>query len=289
MILRFFFSLILFCHCHYYSIAQENGGVCVQFIHTETNEDNIVQPQFDGGETALYKYFTDNIKYPLLLVDIEMEGETLVKVNIGKDGSINDVKFLKGFDPLADDRIESVLKAMPKWIPGSINETPVDMSIELKVSFTLNNDLRNYVKDQKKNGISIEELDKAENDSRKKAIPINDKTTKATTEGDTINNKPPEFPGGQKALEAYLKKNLKYPKKAIENKLEGRVIFNITVSATGEITDIIFRNGFHYECNEEAYYLIKKMPDWTPGLKKGKPTSMQIILTIPFILPEQTL
>lgn len=286
---KILFLLLLLCSFfHYTTIAQANGGVTVQIVKTNADKEGITLPQFEGGETALYQYLTDNIKYPLLLIDIEMEGDTQVKANIGKDGSVNDIEILRGFDPLADDRIIYALKAMPKWKPATKQGIAIEMPVVLNVSFTLNDELRNFVKEQKKDGVSLEQLDEAENRQREQALISSEDTTPTpTVETDTTANRPPEFPGGKEALDTYFKKNLKYPKKALEKKLEGRVIFNITVSAKGEITDIIFRNGFHYECNEEAYYLIKKMPDWIPGLKDGKPTSMQIILAIPFELPEQ--
>lgn len=104
-------------------------------------------------------------------------------------------------------------------------------------------------------------------------------------QSDTLRNRLPEFPGGQKALSEYLKTNLKYPKRAIQMNLEGRVVFNLSVSSDGEITKIELFKGLYSECNEEAFFLIKRMPRWIPGLKNGKPAAMQVMLPIAFVLP----
>lgn len=287
MTYRFLFLSLLLCCYFNFIVAQDNNGVTVKRITpNDVIENGVVPPQFEGGDVALFEFLENNIKYPLLLVDIEMEGETQVKFMVKKDGSVSNIEMVRGFDPLADDRVIHVLEIMPNWIPGSISGSATDMQVDLNISFKLTDDLRNFVKEQKDQGISLEDLDKEFNNKQKQNITsLKEEDIIPTHRLDTLNNKPPKFPGGEKGLEEYLKKNLKYPKKALEQKLEGRVVFTITISAQGEITDIIMHRGFHYECNQEAYYLIKKMPDWIPGLKDGKPSSMQVILPIAFTLP----
>lgn len=263
--------------------AFSQSGIKVELIKSDEVKNGVVAPQFDGGEEALYNYLTDKIRYPLLLVDIEMEGDVYVKANIGQKGNVGDVEIVRGFDPLADDRVVSAVKRMPRWIPATMNGEVIDMPIELKVVFTLNDSLRNYVIEQKKNGVSLEDLDKSSQEILEKESLGKDEDNKSKQ--DTLENRLPEFPGGKVALDAYLKENLKYPKKAIQMKVEGRAVFNITVSAEGEITNIVLYKGLYYECNEEAYFLIKRMPKWTPGLKDGKPAAMEVLLPIPFVLP----
>lgn len=286
MILKLFLILSISLIHNLISISEK--GVSVKLIETDSSADNIITPQFNGGEEALYKYMTDKINYPLLLVDIEMEGDVHTKVHIGKDGEIKGIDILQGFDPLADDRVIDVIKRMPKWIPATSNGEPIETTIELICSFTLNDSLRNYVKEQKENGVSLEELEESLHsniEEENKEINIVEEK-EISAEKDPSKNRLPEFPGGKKALEAHLKENLKYPKAALDMNIEGRVVFNLTVSAEGEIINIVLHKGLYYECNEEAYYLIKRMPKWTPGVKDGKPTTMQVLLPIPFVLPK---
>lgn len=279
---KIFVLLAVFFSSLYPAFSQ--SGITAELIKPGEVENGVISPQFEGGEDALYKYLTDKIKYPLLLVDIEMEGEVYVKADIGEDGDAKNVEIIRGFDPLADDRVVNAVKRMPRWIPATINGEAMSMPIELKVGFTLTDSLRNYVIEQKKNGVSLEDLDKSSQEILEKESLETDDNNK--NKQDALENRLPEYPGGKEALDAYLKENLKYPKKAIQMKVEGRAVFNITVSAEGEITNIVLYKGFYYECNEEAYFLIKRMPKWIPGLKDGKPTAMEVLLPIPFVLPK---
>jgi len=260
------------------------SGVTAKLIKPDSSEEGVVEPQFPKGEEALYKYLSDNIKYPTLLVNIEMEGDVHVKFTIDKVGAVKNVEIIRGFDPLADDEVVEVIRKMPDWIPGAdISGNTTDLSIELLVTFTINEELRNRLKELEEKGTDSQDSSKTEESSQTEEIlDSNENSVKS----DTLLNKLPEYPGGQKALEEYLKANLKYPKKAIQLMIQGRVILNLFVSAEGEITRVELIRGIYSECNEEAYFLVKKMPKWNPGLKDGKPTAMQVILPIPFELPK---
>lgn len=286
MILKLLLILSLSLNHNFSSIS--GNGITVKLVESNSSAENIEAPQFDGGEEALSKYITDRLSYPLLLVDIEMEGDVRTKVHIGKDGAVKGIDILQGFDPLADDRVIDLIKKMPNWLPASKGGEPIEAAVELIISFTLNDSLRNYVREQKEKGVSLEELDKSlQTNIEEEKEEINKEEAKVVVEQkDSSLNRLPEFPGGKKALEAHLKENLKYPKAALDMNIEGRVVFNLTVSAEGEITNVVLHKGLYYECNEEAYYLIKRMPKWTPGLKGGKPTTMEVLLPIPFVLPK---
>ena len=240
-----------------------------------------IPPQFPGGESALYRYLSDNIKYPPVLIKIKMEGSLNLIFKINKEGEIKNIAILNGFDPDADDEVMRVMRRMPKWIPASVKGEVVDFSQFINITFTITETLLEELKHPK-------EDKPAQTDPLVTIIP-NDSVQiieKPIIEPviDSLNTDP-QFPGGKEALEAYLKANMKYPKRAIEYRITGRVIFNIEVSAEGEITKIWLFKGLFPDCNEEAFYLIKKMPRWIPGLKDGKPATKQIMLPIPFELP----
>lgn len=280
MIRRIFILFIILSG--FLSIASAQNGITVKLVKSEITGQATLVPQFLGGEEALLKYFMDNVKYPALLIKIEMEGDVHARFVIGKDGSVGNIEILRGFDPLADDQIVEAIKKMPNW---TMAKEAVDYPVEVIIDFKLNDELRSQLAE-------IERREKEANNSKKNAL-----ENASTVEGesqdedktiakiDTLKNKLPEFPGGQKALDEYIKANLKYPKRAIQMNIEGRVVFNLSVSSDGEITKIELFKGVYSECNEEGYYLIKKMPKWTPGLKDGKPVAMQVMIPIPFVLP----
>lgn len=277
-------SILLYLFLSNLLALYTQDGVSFKLIESKDTTENIVPPRYEGGNDTLYKYLTDNIKYPLLLVDIEMEGDIQTKIRIGENGEIKNINILRGFDPLADERVERAVRRMPKWLPGTIDGKAIETDVELLVSFTLTDSLRNFVKEQKEKGISLNDIDTLIEDSHPQKEKVETESPKLFS--DTLENRLPEFPGGKEALDSYIKENIKYPKRAIKEKIEGKVIFLLTVSTEGEITKIVLRKGLGYECNDEAFYLIKRMPKWIPGLKNGKPTTMDVLLPIPFVLPK---
>lgn len=95
----------------------------------------------------------------------------------------------------------------------------------------------------------------------------------------------PSFPGGVEALFAYLSKNVKYPKVAQENKIEGRVIVQFVVAKDGKIEDAkVVRSGGDPSLDKEAVRVIKSMPSWKPGTQRGKPVRVKYTVPVNFRL-----
>lgn len=102
---------------------------------------------------------------------------------------------------------------------------------------------------------------------------------------DTIYANPevlPQFTGGQKALVAYLQKNMRYPEKAQLRRASGVVYINFIVSETGKIINAQVVRGPGYGLNEEALRLVWLMPAWTPGLVKNEPVRVSLTMPIAF-------
>ncbi|HEY4785792.1 MAG TPA: energy transducer TonB, partial [Bacteroidales bacterium] len=96
--------------------------------------------------------------------------------------------------------------------------------------------------------------------------------------------KTPEFPGGQEALNTFLKQNLQYPKTAKEMGISGRVIVQFMVNENGDISDIKVIRGIGGGCDEEAVRVIKKMGKWVPAKQNGKAVKSLFTLPITFSL-----
>lgn len=92
----------------------------------------------------------------------------------------------------------------------------------------------------------------------------------------------PEFKGD---LYKYLASEVKYPESARKDKVEGRVILQFVVNAQGKIGSI--RNvspKADERLVKEAIRVVSAMPDWKPGMNKGKPVSAEMTLPIDFRL-----
>ncbi len=96
--------------------------------------------------------------------------------------------------------------------------------------------------------------------------------------------KMPSFPGGQKALNAFLNKNIKYPKDAKKKGIQGRVFCNFIVERDGSITNVRVVKSADPSLDNEAVRVLQTMPKWIPGKQVGIPLRVKYTLIIPFIL-----
>ena len=96
----------------------------------------------------------------------------------------------------------------------------------------------------------------------------------------------PEFPGGMSGLMKYLRDNLKYPVKAIEKKIEGRVTISFVVSRDGSLRDFRIVRGVDPDLDAEALRVAKSMPNWKPGKQRGKNVAVKYTLPINFRYPQ---
>lgn len=94
-------------------------------------------PMYPGGDGALLGYFRDNIHYPTVAAENGVQGRVVVGFVVERDGSITDVKILRGVDPSLDREAMRVVKSMPKWTPGKQNGSAVRVKYQVPVSFRL--------------------------------------------------------------------------------------------------------------------------------------------------------
>lgn len=71
--------------------------------------------------------------------------------------------------------------------------------------------------------------------------------------------KVPQYPGGREYFKQFIKKNLKYPEKALVDKIEGLVLLSADVTDRGEVQNIKVEKGIGFGCDEEAVRLLGMM------------------------------
>lgn len=97
----------------------------------------------------------------------------------------------------------------------------------------------------------------------------------------------PEFPGGEKALRAFLTENVKYPSIAKENGIYGRVICQFIVEKDGSISNVrAAKSSGERSLDNEAIRVIKSMPKWKPGKQRNEPVRTRFTLPISFKLDD---
>ena len=94
-------------------------------------------PQFPGGETKLMEYIAKNLTYPQEARDKGIDGRVFVAMVIEKDGSVSNVKVLRGIGGGCDEEAVRVISALPKWKPGKMKGEPVPVSYQIPINFKL--------------------------------------------------------------------------------------------------------------------------------------------------------
>ena len=99
-----------------------------------------VMPEFPGGQKALYSYMGENIKYPEEAKKKGLSGTVYVTFIILEDGRVSNAEILRGAGNGFDEEALRVVKAMPKWKPGTQDGKPVNVVFNLPIKFNLAED-----------------------------------------------------------------------------------------------------------------------------------------------------
>ncbi len=96
-------------------------------------------PEFPGGNTALLKFISENIKYPAEAQNNSIQGRVSLKFVVNPDGSVGRIEIILGIDPLLDEEAIRVVRSLPKFIPGKQGGVAVPVWFSLPVRFKLEN------------------------------------------------------------------------------------------------------------------------------------------------------
>ncbi len=94
----------------------------------------------------------------------------------------------------------------------------------------------------------------------------------------------PEYPGGPKALTAFIQSNLKFPKEAFDKKIEGTVVLKAEINFRGEIIDTKIISGIGFGCDEEAERVVRLLKFHVDKIRNMKITYFKTF-NIQFKLP----
>lgn len=109
----------------------------------QVDADNVYEeadqmPEFPGGQSALKKYLSDNVRYPALAAEYGKQGTAIIQFVVNADGSISDVEVARSAgDSSLDKEAIRVVKSMPKWNPGKKYGQNVKVRTKTNVAFRL--------------------------------------------------------------------------------------------------------------------------------------------------------
>ena len=204
-------------------------------------------PQFPGGEAALMKYLKENVKYPPKAAKDSIQGRVVVQFVVDSLGYVGEVKVVRSVSEDLDAEAVRVVKTLPRFAPGRMFGKVVNVWYTLPVTFKLQ--------------------DKLEPEKPK------DVEVKA------------EFPGGQEALNQFLKDHIKYPPKAAKRRIQGRVEVAFWIDKSGKVHDIRVVDSVDKDLDKEAVRVCKLLPDFVPATMNGEPVEVLFKLPIRFKIP----
>lgn len=113
------------------------GGLNFSFFKRprkiEAVEGSEWMPEFMGGESEMYKYIKDNLKYPR---NSSSKGRTVIRFVVTEKGKVNDVTILKSSgSKVLDNTAKKIVERMPDWEPGLKNGKPVSVYFSLPFNF----------------------------------------------------------------------------------------------------------------------------------------------------------
>ena len=117
----------------YVPVEVEEEEVSEQEVFTIVEE----MPSYPGGDVKLYEYLGKNIKYPQIARESGIQGRVFVNFVVEPDGSVSNVKVMRGIGGGCDEEAMRVIKSMPKWKPGKQRGKAVRVTYTIPVVFKL--------------------------------------------------------------------------------------------------------------------------------------------------------
>jgi periplasmic protein TonB len=115
-------------------IFVEEEEVAEETIFTIVEDD----PEFPGGQTALMQYLQSSLRYPTMAREAGIQGTVFVTFVVERDGSITDVRILRGVGGGLDEEAVRVVRNMPRWKAGRQRGQAVRVQFNLPIRFVLN-------------------------------------------------------------------------------------------------------------------------------------------------------
>jgi len=93
-----------------------------------------INPHFPGGMKAMQEYIKENLNYPDVARNLNISGSIHVFIVVLSDGSLRDIKIVKGLQPDLDKEAIRVVKSMPLWKPGIRGGEPVNVRCVIPIT-----------------------------------------------------------------------------------------------------------------------------------------------------------
>lgn len=245
--------------------------------------------QRDCVVNFINSHIEKNLKYPEEAKKVNIESKVFCTFTIDENGKVT-VTEAKGqptsFKKAFENEAIRVLNLLPKFIPGKLNNQLVKVQAQYTVEFKLENSgiIRvNEIVESYPVSVTAESyeeyLDEAVPFAVVEQIPLFE-VCKNVDKKDHMNC-------FQEEISKHIKKELKYPKEAKKNKVEDRVVTVFEIDKQGKVISIHVRgkkSEYQLLFEAEAKRIIEALPQFSPGLQRGKPVVVKYGIPISFTL-----
>lgn len=96
------------------------------------------KPSFNGGDANEFsKWVNQRLQYPEIAKENGVQGRVMLQFTVNTDGSVSNVKVLRGVDPSLDKEAVRVVSSSPKWKAGKQRDRAVKVTYTFPVIFQL--------------------------------------------------------------------------------------------------------------------------------------------------------
>lgn len=96
----------------------------------------------------------------------------------------------------------------------------------------------------------------------------------------------PEYPGGVEPLQAFLRRQLRYPPQYVRTHIEGRLFVAFILDRNGQVQRPAVVKGLAEHCDAEALRVVRLLPPFAPGRHHGQPVDVRYVLALRFACDE---
>jgi|SRR5574344_139606 protein TonB len=131
------------------NVEDNNTGVQIMDYVETAKEETVAEeaipfqlveekPKFNNGDANEFsKWVANNLQYPEVAKENGVQGRVMLQFTVNPDGSVSDVKVLRGVDPSLDKEAVRVVSTSPKWTPGRQRDRAVKVTYTFPVIFQL--------------------------------------------------------------------------------------------------------------------------------------------------------
>ena len=130
---------------------EDDASMGVEIMdYVETVEEEVVEeeaipfqfveekPSFMGGDAnAFSKWVNERLVYPEIAKENGVSGRVTLQFTVNTDGTVSNIKVLRGVDPSLDKEAVRVVSMSPKWTPGKQRDRAVKVTYTFPVIFQL--------------------------------------------------------------------------------------------------------------------------------------------------------